>query len=93
MRTARSVFSERSRKVGCFLHSSWYTCASTVNSPEQQQPRAYIGLARRHVYMQASSGSTLGANPGCCCKKRVRTDGHPAAANKGVRLPGEHTFM
>ncbi len=26
-RTARSVFSERSRKVGCFLHSSWYTCA------------------------------------------------------------------
>lgn len=24
--TARSVFSDRSLKVGCFLHRSWYTC-------------------------------------------------------------------
>ena len=26
-RTARSVFSERSLKVVCFLQRSWYTCA------------------------------------------------------------------
>lgn len=30
--TARSTFSERSLKVVCFLHRSWYTCSSSNSS-------------------------------------------------------------
>ena len=60
VRTARSVFSERSRKVGCFLHSSWYTCASTVNSLEQLRPPAYTGLARWPVMCKSARQHSRG---------------------------------
>lgn len=31
--TAKSVFSDRSLKVGCFLHRSWYTCMQPSTVP------------------------------------------------------------
>ena len=80
LRTARSVFSERSRKVACFLQSSWYTCAT---QPHLKAPAAAQGT----WHVSGTDQRRL------CCRVYLQHWGnvHPMLAKQ--ECPAAGTFM